>query len=116
MTASRRCARVAAALHAGVERTATQDVGYGLRQLTDVAIRALSPGINDPTTAVHALQSCTAVLCEAAGQRLGQRILRDEDGVVRVVVARPIFPICSTWSVPSRRSTENVIRWSWPVF
>ncbi|BBX10007.1 DUF2254 domain-containing protein [Mycolicibacterium aichiense] len=84
--------RVAAALHAGVERTATQDVGYGLRQLTDVAIRALSPGINDPTTAVHALQSCTAVLCEAAGQRLGQRILRDEDGVVRVVVARPDLP------------------------
>ncbi len=84
--------RVAGALHTGVERTATQDVGYGLRQLTDVAVRALSPGINDPTTAVHALQSCTAVLCELAGYRLGPRILRDDDGVARVVLARPDLP------------------------
>ncbi|WP_051660412.1 DUF2254 domain-containing protein [Mycolicibacterium aromaticivorans] len=84
--------RVAGALHTGVERTATQDVGYGLRQLTDVAVRALSPGINDPTTAVHALQSCTAVLCELAGYRLGPRILRDEDDVARVVLTRPDLP------------------------
>lgn len=83
--------RVASALHTGVERTATQDVGYGLRQLTDVAIRALSPGINDPTTAVHALQSCTAVLCNVAGYRLGPRVLRD-DGVVRVILPRPDLP------------------------
>jgi uncharacterized membrane protein len=84
--------RVAGALHTGVERTATQDVGYGLRQLTDVAVRALSPGINDPTTAVHALQSCTAVLCELAGYRLGPRILRDEHDVARVVLSRPDWP------------------------
>lgn len=84
--------RVAGALHTGVERTATQDVGYGLRQLTDVAVRALSPGINDPTTAVHALQSCTAVLCEVAGYRLGPRILCDEDDLARVVLARPDLP------------------------
>nr|WP_232622163.1 DUF2254 family protein [Rhodococcus rhodochrous] len=31
-------------------RTTAQDVGYGLRQLADVVVRALSPGINDPTT------------------------------------------------------------------
>ncbi|ORB54941.1 hypothetical protein BST42_09155 [Mycolicibacterium rhodesiae] len=84
--------RVAGALHTGVERTATQDIGYGLRQLTDVAIRALSPGINDPTTAVHALQSCTAVLCEVAGYRLGPRVLRADDGAVRVVLPRPDLP------------------------
>ena len=83
---------VAGALHTGVERTATQDVGYGLRQLTDVAIRALSPGINDPTTAVHALQSCTAVLCRLAGYRLGPRVLRDDHDVVRVVLAGPDLP------------------------
>ncbi len=41
--------RVAGALTTGNERTATQDIGYGLRQLTDVVVRALSPpGINDP--------------------------------------------------------------------
>ncbi|MCH9669200.1 MAG: DUF2254 domain-containing protein [Actinomycetia bacterium] len=84
--------QVACALTIGIERTATQDIGYGLRQLTDVVIRALSPGINDPTTAVHGLNSCGAILCELAGYRLGRRILRDENQVVRVVLARPDLP------------------------
>ncbi|CAA0096592.1 putative protein [Mycolicibacterium vanbaalenii] len=84
--------RVAGALSAGIERTATQDLGYGLRQLVDVVVRALSPGINDPTTAVHGLNSCSAILCELAGYRLGRRILRDGDGVARVVLARPDLP------------------------
>lgn len=53
-TWSRLGERVAKAICTGFERTAAQDVSYGLRQLTDVVIRALSPGINDPTTAVHA--------------------------------------------------------------
>ncbi|AFM17097.1 putative membrane protein [Mycolicibacterium chubuense NBB4] len=83
---------VAAALKVGIERTTTQDVGYGLRQLTDVVIRALSPGINDPTTAVHGLNSCSAVLCGLAGYHLGRRILRDDDQVARVVLARPDLP------------------------
>ncbi|GJF08676.1 hypothetical protein NGTWS0302_21900 [Mycolicibacterium cyprinidarum] len=81
--------RVTGALNIGIERTATQDIGYGLRQLTDVVIRALSPGINDPTTAVHGLNSCSAILCELTGYRLGRRILRDKNQVLRVVLARP---------------------------
>ncbi len=84
--------RVADSLSTGIERTATQDIGYGLRQLTDVVIRALSPGINDPTTAVHGLNSCSAKLCELAGYRLGRRILRDDHQVLRVVLARPDLP------------------------
>ncbi len=81
--------RIASALHVGFERTAAQDVGYGLRQLTDVANKALSPGINDPTTAVHALGHISAVLCELAGRDLGPSVLRDDDGRVRVVLRRP---------------------------
>jgi len=81
--------RIAGALHVGFERTAAQDVGYGLRQLTDVANKALSPGINDPTTAVHALGTISAVLCELAGRDLGPSVLRDDDGRVRVVLRRP---------------------------
>ena len=80
---------VAGALTTGMERTGTQDIGYGLRQLTDVVIRALSPGINDPTTAVHGLNSCSAILCEFTRYRLGRRILCDDDDVVRVLLARP---------------------------
>lgn len=84
--------RVSGALATGIERTATQDIGYGLRQLTDVVVRALSPGINDPTTAVHGLNSCSATLCELADYRLGRRSLRDDEQVVRVVLARPDLP------------------------
>ena len=39
----------------GVERTMTQDPMFGFRQLVDIAEKALSPAVNDPTTAVQAL-------------------------------------------------------------
>ncbi|ORB93489.1 hypothetical protein B1T44_01665 [Mycobacterium persicum] len=81
--------RVCDAVRTGLERTTTQDVGYGLRQLTDVVIRALSPGINDPTTAVHGLSSGTAVLCHLVGYSLGRKVFRDDSGSPRVVVSRP---------------------------
>ncbi|MCZ9336275.1 DUF2254 domain-containing protein, partial [Streptomyces sp. TRM76130] len=58
--------RVSRAVRTGPERTELQDVAFGLRQLTDIAVKALSPGINDPTTAVHALSHSAALLCELA--------------------------------------------------
>ncbi len=73
----------------GFERTDTQDYGYGVRQLTDVTNKALSPGINDPTTAIHALGHCSALLCDLAARALGPRLLRDADDQVRVVLRRP---------------------------
>ena len=79
----------AKALHTGFERTAAQDIGYGLRQLTDVAVKALSPGINDPTTAVHALGHISAVLCELAAHDPGPRVLTDEQGRARVALNGP---------------------------
>src|SRR5690606_38668981 len=48
----------------GNSRTMQQDVGYGLRQLSDVALRALSPGVNDPTTAQDAILHIAAVLTQ----------------------------------------------------
>ncbi|MFB9409851.1 DUF2254 domain-containing protein [Dactylosporangium matsuzakiense] len=75
----------------GFERTAAQDVAFGLRQLVDVVIKALSPGINDPTTAVHGLGHIAALMCDLAGRDLGPRLLCDEAGQVRVVLRRPDF-------------------------
>jgi uncharacterized membrane protein len=78
------------AVSVGFERTSTQDIGFGLRQLTDVANKALSPGINDPTTAVHALGHSAALLCEIADRAFGSRVLRDDDDdITRVVLRRP---------------------------
>lgn len=80
--------RIGEAIYIGYERTAAQDVGHGLRQLTDVANKALSPGINDPTTAVHALGHISALLCELADRDLGPVMLCDDEDHVRVVLHR----------------------------
>jgi uncharacterized membrane protein len=53
-----------AAFDIGQTRTMQQDVTYGLRQLVDVSVKALSPGINDPTTAQEAIFQTAAVLSE----------------------------------------------------
>ncbi len=53
-----------AAFVIGETRTMQQDVTYGLRQLVDVTVKALSPGINDPTTAQDAIFHTAAVLLE----------------------------------------------------
>jgi uncharacterized membrane protein len=81
--------RVRASVGIGPERTSVQDVAFGLRQLTDVAVRALSPGLNDPTTAIHALGHSSAFLCSAAERRLGTAVLTDDQQIPRVVLARP---------------------------
>ena len=73
----------------GFERTSVQDATLGLQQLLDIAGRALSPGINDATTAVHAIGHVSALLCGLAGRNSGSFLLRDGDGAVRVIVNRP---------------------------
>ncbi len=51
-----------AAVHVGETRTLQQDASYGIRQLADVALKALSPGMNDPTTAQDAIFHVASVL------------------------------------------------------
>jgi uncharacterized membrane protein len=66
------------------ERTFVQDPGFGFRQLADVAIRALSPGINDPTTAVQAIDRIGDLLA-VTGARPDPTGLRvDAVGTVRI--------------------------------
>ncbi|GIJ80178.1 Uncharacterized membrane protein [Micromonospora phaseoli] len=68
----------------GVERTPGQDLGFGFRQLADIAERALSPGINDVTTAVRALQETHDLLRRLAIRPDPTHVVRDRDGTVRV--------------------------------
>lgn len=53
-------------IRVGSERVPDQDVGYGIRQLTDIAVRALSPGFNDPTTATTCISYLRSILEELA--------------------------------------------------
>jgi uncharacterized membrane protein len=68
----------------GGERTFVQDPAFGFRQLVDVAIRALSPAVNDPTTGVQAIDRISDLLA-ITGNRLDPTGLRvDSSGTVRV--------------------------------
>ncbi|MGY1714564.1 DUF2254 domain-containing protein [Geodermatophilus sp. SYSU D01106] len=79
-------ADVVRAVDLGFERSPDRDVAYGLRKVVDVALRALSPGINDPTTAVHALSHASALLGDLAVRSPADRHLTDGAGVLRAVV------------------------------
>ncbi|MFG2717728.1 DUF2254 domain-containing protein [Streptomyces sp. NPDC048416] len=69
----------------GVERTFHQDLGFGLRQLCDMALRALSAAINDPTTAVQCLDRIVQLLTVLADRPLGAVGHPDAKGTVRLV-------------------------------
>ncbi|MFC5213014.1 DUF2254 domain-containing protein [Streptomyces coerulescens] len=73
----------------GVERTYHQDLGFGLRQLCDIALRALSPAVNDPTTAVQALDRVVQLLAALSRQPLDVALHRDRSGTVRLVQPVP---------------------------
>lgn len=67
----------------GDERTMRQDPGFVFRLLGDISNKALSPGINDPTTSVQALDQIEILLRLLAGRKIPPGVLRDTDGRVR---------------------------------
>lgn len=71
------------------ERTMDQDVGYGIRRLVDIAERALSPGINDPTTAVQVLDQLHDLLRRMVTAPQTWPVRPDEEGTVRLVLRQP---------------------------
>ena len=73
----------------GGDRTFEQDPKYALRLLVDIAIRALSPAVNDPTTAVQALDQIEDLLRRLGSRRLEIDATRDADGSLRLVIPRP---------------------------
>jgi uncharacterized membrane protein len=70
----------------GFERTLQQDAAFGMRQLVDVACKALSPAINDPYSAVQAIDHLSVIFAALAGRPLGDERAQDAAGVVRAVV------------------------------
>jgi uncharacterized membrane protein len=71
----------------GEERTIDQDPAFALRILVDIAIRALSPAVNDPTTAVQILGPLEDLLLVMGQSRLSSPgLIRDAGGAVRVRV------------------------------
>ena len=69
----------------GRQRTAEQDVEYSMRQLVEVAVRALSPGINDPFTAVNCVDWIGAAIATIARTGLPSAYRNDADGNPRII-------------------------------
>lgn len=83
--------RVNAAFVLGTQRTSTQDVGFCVDQIAEIAIRALSPGVNDPFTAMTCIDRLGAALCRMAQRERPSPCRYDDDGRLRAVVAPLTF-------------------------
>jgi uncharacterized membrane protein len=82
-------AAVVGGLVTGPERTFDQDPLFAFRLLADIALRALSPAVNDPATAVQVLDTIESLLQALASRDLDVADVADHTGTVRVVLALP---------------------------
>lgn len=82
---------IAGAFSFYAERTVRQDVAFAIRMVADVAVRALSPGINDPTTALYCIDANSRILHVLAGRRFPDPVRVRPENDVRVVAPRPDY-------------------------
>ncbi len=75
----------------GTERTVDQDPAFPLRVVADIAVKALSAAINDPTTGTNALDVIEDLLVDLAGRDLESGVYRDRSGSVRLIVHTPAW-------------------------
>jgi uncharacterized membrane protein len=83
---------VQSAFVVGTERSPAQDLEYSLRQLVEIALRALSPGINDPFTAIAVINQLAAALEEVFQRSLQPAVWYDKGGAVRLIAQRSDIP------------------------
>ena len=76
----------------GNQRTANQDIEFGVNQLVEIAVRALSPGVNDPFTAITCLDRLGSVLCRLATRTMPSPYRYDHENQLRVIAPATTFP------------------------
>ena len=103
-------ARLAGLFDIAPFRTVEQDAAFGVQLIVDIAIKALSPGINDTTTAVSCVDCIGAVLVAVASRHIASA-LRLRDGALRVIARGPDFESLTAMAVEDiRRNAEgNVV-------
>lgn len=77
------------AFRLGKQRGLVQDAGFTVRQLADIALKGLSPGVNDPTTAENAMDAMTAVIIRFARSERPSELRVDADGQARFIAEAP---------------------------
>lgn len=77
--------RIHAAFALGNQRTPGQDIEFSVNQLVEIAVRALSPGVNDPFTAVSCVDHLGSALCRLAQRELPSQYRYDEQDQLRLI-------------------------------
>ena len=75
----------------GIRRTPRQDVEFAIEELVEIAVRALSPGINDPFTAMNCIDRLGAALGKLSERKLPTAYRCDDDGSLRLIVRTVSF-------------------------
>lgn len=99
---------VRAAVVRSAERTFDQDPMLAFRLLADIALRALSPSVNDPATAVDAIDAAEGLLREVAKRELSVADMTDSAGDTRVRLVLP------TWEDYLRIAIEDLLQFATP--
>jgi uncharacterized membrane protein len=81
-----RSAELRSAIDIGPMRTLQQDVEFGVLQIVDIALKAISPAVNDPSTAINCVDQLTRILIRWAGRAPPAKVLSDPPHVVRVIM------------------------------
>lgn len=75
-----------AAFELGPTRTLQQDVEFGILQIVDIALKAISPAVNDPSTAISCVDQLSAILIRFGSRNTPEAVLQDKNGKVRVSI------------------------------
>jgi uncharacterized membrane protein len=79
-------AELLAAFDFGPTRTLQQDVEFGVLQIVDIALKAISPAVNDPTTAINCVDQLSRILIRFASREAPEDLLYDPPGIVRASI------------------------------
>jgi uncharacterized membrane protein len=80
-----------AAFDLGPSRTLQQDVEFGVLQIVDIALKAISPAVNDPSTAITCVDQLGRILIRVASREPPESLLYDPPGTLRAYVPWPSF-------------------------
>jgi len=76
----------------GHQRTVSQDIEFGVNQLVEIAVRALSPGLNDPFTAITCVDHLGSALCRLASRDMPSPYQYDGQNQLRMITLADTFP------------------------
>jgi uncharacterized membrane protein len=85
-------AHLVEAFDLGPTRTLQQDVEFGVLQIVDIALKAISPAVNDPSTAIGCVDQLSRIMIRFVARQVPEELLYDPPGVIRVSVMWMQFP------------------------